>query len=76
MRWSNQSPGSAVNVVSRKNIAQPTDSITYPDVGEIKTLPRAENDDNKANCVALYRLSHKAIRRATKADVPIPPERF
>lgn len=52
-RHKSHNPGSAAKVVRRKNIAHPIDSTTYPDVGEINTLPRAERDDNNANCVAL-----------------------
>ena len=47
-----------------------------PATGPTQTRPMEASADKSANCVAVNRMSHRAMSRATKAAVPMPPARF
>ena len=59
-----------------KNAGQPIDSASTPASGPTQTRPTEANADSKAYCVAVKRWLHRLIKNATKAAVPMPPDRF
>ena len=70
------SAGSASTVLTMKKVGQPMLSASTPASGPTQTRPTEAKAESSANCVAVKRWLHRLIRKATKAAVPMPPERF
>ena len=59
-----------------KKAGQPIDSASTPASGPTHTRPTDAKALSSAYCVAVKRWLHRLIRKATKAAVPMPPDRF
>jgi hypothetical protein len=59
-----------------KKVGQPMVSASTPASGPTHTRPTEAKADSSANCVAVKRWLHRLISKATKAAVPMPPDRF
>jgi hypothetical protein len=68
--------GSASTVLTMKKAGQPMVSASTPASGPTQTRPTDAKADSSANCVAVKRWLHRLIRKARKAAVPMPPDRF
>ncbi len=70
------SPGTAMTAERMKNMGQPMVSVSTPEKGPTQTRPTAESAERRAYWVAVNRWLQRAIRKATRAAVPMPPVMF
>ena len=63
-------------VETMKNAGQPIDCASTPASGPTQTRPTEAKALSSAYWVAVKRWLHRLIRNATKAAVPMPPDRF
>ena len=73
---SKKSPGRAAKKVRKKKTVQPRSATKNPAGGPTNTRPTDERADRIAYWVALNLLLQIAIKKATKAAVPMPPQIF
>ena len=73
---SKKRPGRAARKVRKKKTVQPRSETRTPAGGPTNTRPTDERADRIAYWVALNLLLQMAIKKATKAAVPMPPQIF
>jgi hypothetical protein len=69
-------PAAPPPVLTMKKVGQPMVSASTPASGPTHTRPTDAKADSIANWVAVKRWLHRLIRKARKAAVPMPPDRF